>query len=169
MVWDSPIGDIRHRGGRHKCVAFGRSDERNTKKIKRQSGDWYRRASWTDGRKPIVIISKNHTDNQWKPRPGPSIPIPRRKSDPNPIILDKYPPPHHTRIHLVGGYRAGPLERRVCPYQHMELMIVAHRLNRVYGGICGLFGRISSLCQKGSGQSASFSSLPCASLFCLRT
>jgi hypothetical protein len=113
-----------------------------------------------------------NTDNQWKPRPGPSIPIPRRKSDPDPIIIDKYPPPDHTWIYLVGGDRASPLERRVCPRQHvrnMELMTVAHRLNRVFGGICGLFGKTYLLCPKVYGQSVSFNSLPCASPCCSST
>lgn len=71
------------------------------------------------GRRGTVttIIERKVTDRQRKLRPGPGIPIPRRKPDPDPVILDKCASPCHSRIHLLGGHGESPPERRVGSHQ----------------------------------------------------
>jgi hypothetical protein len=47
--------------------------------------------------------SRVAADNQRKLGLSPRIPIPRRKSNPNPIVPDEFPPTSHPRIHIMGS------------------------------------------------------------------
>ena len=46
-------------------------------------------------------------DIQRKPKPSPRISIFRRKSDPNPVILDELPSAGDTRLYFMGSHGKG--------------------------------------------------------------
>jgi solute carrier family 45 protein 1/2/4 len=51
----------------------------------------------------MSTAARSVTDIQGKSQSSPCLPIPRRKSDPNPIISNELPPPSHPRLHLLGS------------------------------------------------------------------
>ena len=51
----------------------------------------------------MSTAARSITDIQGKSQSSPCLPIPRRKSDPNPIVPNQFPPTGDSRIHFMGS------------------------------------------------------------------
>jgi len=62
---------------------------------------------WGDSWEAADKSNLGPADIQRKPKPSPRISIFRRKSDPNPVILNELSSAGDTRLHLMGSHGKG--------------------------------------------------------------